>query len=155
MLVHLQGLQVTRLKTVKTLETQQDTLTNDKCDSCGVKNDDKAVNTLAKNTVFLKDNTIVGDGTTAQVTTMLIGIAEAEQLEARRKMANAKPVDEWRFIFKDYKEHGYATSYTEDSPGLFKTYKKNTKFLYMIQSQISHGDINAVKYADEDLVDLF
>ncbi|XP_048575721.1 uncharacterized protein LOC116604845 isoform X2 [Nematostella vectensis] len=158
-------------------------------------------------TVFLKGNTIVGDGTTAQVTAMLTGIAEAEQPEARRKMANAKPVDDWRFIFKDYKKHGYATLYTEDSPSLgtfnyrlkgfenpptdhygryfwiegdkhiqkefcvgneryhlvslryylslFRTYKKNPKFMYMIQSQISHGGINGIQYADEDLVDFF
>ncbi|EDO33316.1 predicted protein [Nematostella vectensis] len=48
-------------------------------------------------TVFLKANIIVGDGTTAQVTAMVTGIAEVEQLEARRKMANAKPVDECVF----------------------------------------------------------
>ena len=62
--------------------------------------------------------TIVGDGTTAQLAAMLTGIAEKEQPEARRDMGDAaSPVDNWRWIFRDYKQKGYVTMFSEDSPG--------------------------------------
>ena len=60
--------------------------------------------------------TIVGDGTTAQLSAMLTGIAERKQPEARRKKASSEPVDKWRWIFKDFKQTGYATLFSEDSP---------------------------------------
>jgi len=49
---------------------------------------------------------------------MLTGIAEEDQPEARRSKPNAKVIDDWRWIFRDYREHGYVTMYSEDSPPL-------------------------------------
>lgn len=62
--------------------------------------------------------TIVGDGTTAQLSALLTGIEEKRQPEARRRKGSSQPVDNWRWIFKDYKEKGYATMFSEDSPEL-------------------------------------
>ena len=60
----------------------------------------------------------MGDGTTAQLAALLTGIAEKEQPEARRDMGTAaSPVDNWRWIFKDFKQKGYVTMFSEDSPG--------------------------------------
>lgn len=70
------------------------------------------------NAITFKGHSIVGDGTTAQLSAMLTGIAEEDQPEARRSMVGSKPVDDWNWIFKDYKKHGYATLYTEDDPEL-------------------------------------
>lgn len=69
------------------------------------------------NSVLMQGETIVGDGTTAQLAAILTGIAESKQPEARRDMGDAaKPVDNWRWIFRDYKEKGYVTMFSEDSP---------------------------------------
>ena len=62
--------------------------------------------------------TIVGDGTTAQLCAMLTGIAERKQPEARRRISSSKHIDDWRWIFKNYKEKGYATMFSEDTPYL-------------------------------------
>ncbi|XP_022792463.1 uncharacterized protein LOC111331586 [Stylophora pistillata] len=67
------------------------------------------------NSVVLQGETIVGDGTTAQLCAMLTGIAEKEQPEARRSEPNATTVDNWRWIFRDLKQKGYATLFSEDS----------------------------------------
>ena len=133
---------------------------------------------------------------------MLTGIDETRQPEARRKKASSETVDNWRWIFKDYKEKGYATMFSEDSPGqaafnlrlrgfrdpptdhyarpfwleaknfihrhcmksrachnvsmnyllsFFRSYKDTPKFAFSSHSAISHGDINTVGYADDDL----
>ena len=58
----------------------------------------------------------MGDGTTAQLCAMLTGIDERKEPEARRRISSSKPVDGWRWIFKNYKEKGYATMFSEDSP---------------------------------------
>ena len=58
----------------------------------------------------------MGDGTTAQLCAMLTGIAEKKQPEARRSEVVSDSVDKWRWIFKNYKEKGYATLFSEDSP---------------------------------------
>ena len=58
----------------------------------------------------------MGDGTTAQLSAMLTGIEEARQPEARRRIRSSHTVDNWRWIFKDFKYHGYATMFSEDSP---------------------------------------
>lgn len=63
-------------------------------------------------------HTIVGDGTTAQLSGMLTGIAEENQPEARRSMPNSKTCDGWRLLFKDFKKNGYATFFSEDSPSV-------------------------------------
>ena len=65
---------------------------------------------------FSPGETIVGDGTTAQLCALLTGIAEKHQPEARRSESNSDTVDKWRWIFKDFKEHGYATLFSEDFP---------------------------------------
>ena len=47
---------------------------------------------------------------------MLTGLPEKAQQESRKRISNSKPVDSWRWIFKNYKEKGYATMFSEDSP---------------------------------------
>lgn len=47
---------------------------------------------------------------------MLTGIPEHNQPEARKTYRNAKTVDNWRWIFKDYQQRGYVTLYSEDAP---------------------------------------
>ena len=49
---------------------------------------------------------------------MLTGVDERKQPEARQRISSSKPVDSWRWIFKNYKEKGYATMFSEDSPSL-------------------------------------
>lgn len=69
------------------------------------------------NSVLLQGETIVGDGTTAQLSALLTGIAEQQQPEARRsKFFSSQSVDKWRWIFRDFKQKGYATLFSEDSP---------------------------------------
>ena len=46
---------------------------------------------------------------------MFTGLEEMKQSEARRRKSGSKPVDNWRWIFRDCKEKGYATMYSEDS----------------------------------------
>ncbi|KXJ21202.1 hypothetical protein AC249_AIPGENE1483 [Exaiptasia diaphana] len=157
-------------------------------------------------TIYMKGQTIVGDGTTAQLCAMLTGIAEKDQPEARRSKPNSKVVDDWRWVFRDYRNHGYVTMYSEDSPNyatfnyrlhgfknpptdhfgryfwmegerhrhnaqcagkdamhrltfkyflsFFRTYKKKSKFGFLNLAELTHNDINPIKYADEDLMKL-
>ena len=105
----------------------------------------------------------MGDGTTAQLSAMLTGIEEARQPEARRRIRSSHTVDNWRWIFKDFKYHGYATMFSEDSPLLasfnyrlhgfkepptdhyarpfwLEAYKLiNWNYRYCIQSRASHN----------------
>ena len=60
-------------------------------------------------------HTIVGDGTTAQICAMFIGINEQNLPEARRSFEGSQPVDRWPFIFKDFKRKGYVTMFQEDA----------------------------------------
>ena len=46
---------------------------------------------------------------------MLTGIAEKKQPEARRSESSSDTVDKWRWIFKDFKQKGYATLFSEDN----------------------------------------
>ncbi|KAJ7392248.1 hypothetical protein OS493_013626 [Desmophyllum pertusum] len=73
-----------------------------------------------------KSETIVGDGTTAQLCAMLTGISERKQPEARRRISSSKPVDNWR-------------------------YKDRPKFAFSSHAVISHDNVNTVGYADDDL----
>ena len=75
----------------------------------------KVLKTL-DDTLFFKGHSIVGDGTTAQLCAIFTGFNEQELPEARRGFSGAAPVDRWPFIFKDFKNRGYATMYLEDSP---------------------------------------
>jgi len=67
------------------------------------------------NSILLEGETIVGDGTTAQLCAMLTGIAEKKQPEARRSESSSDTVDKWRWIFRDFKQKGYATLFSEDN----------------------------------------
>lgn len=66
--------------------------------------------------LFFSGQTVVGDGTTAQLSAMLTGIPERNQPESRKTYKNAKTVDNWRWIFKEYEALGYVTLYSEDAP---------------------------------------
>ncbi|KAL9978380.1 hypothetical protein ACROYT_G015885 [Oculina patagonica] len=68
------------------------------------------------NSILLEGETIVGDGTTAQLSALLTGIAEKAQPESRRSEPSSDSVDKWRWIFKDFKHKGYATLFSEDNP---------------------------------------
>ena len=45
-------------------------------------------------------HTIVGDGTTEQMTALLTGLKYSEQYEARSGFPNARTVDDWTWIYK-------------------------------------------------------
>ncbi|KAK3732586.1 hypothetical protein QZH41_004981 [Actinostola sp. cb2023] len=66
--------------------------------------------------IVMKGYTIVGDGTTPALTALLTGNFEYELPEARRGFAMSQTIDNWPWIFKDYKKSGYATMYSEDGP---------------------------------------
>lgn len=70
------------------------------------------------NSILFRGETIVGDGTTAQLAALLTGKAEKQQSEARKRIYSSNPVDSWRWIFRDFKNVGYATMFSEDSPHL-------------------------------------
>ena len=53
--------------------------------------------------VIFNGHSIVGDGTTEQLTAMLTGLGELEQYESRRHHRNPRPVDGWTWIFKELK----------------------------------------------------
>ena len=53
-------------------------------------------------------HTIVGDGTTSQLTGILIGDLEANLPEARLNFPRSGSVNRWPFIFEDYNQKGYA-----------------------------------------------
>eukprot|EP00112_Aurelia_sp_Birch-Aquarium-sp1_P007332 Seg1798.10 transcript_id=Seg1798.10/GoldUCD/mRNA.D3Y31 product="hypothetical protein" protein_id=Seg1798.10/GoldUCD/D3Y31 len=76
----------------------------------------KKVLTALDDTFFFKGHSIVGDGTTAQLCAIFTGFNEQDLPEARRSFRGAAPVDRWPFIFKDFKNRGYATMYLEDCP---------------------------------------
>lgn len=83
---------------------------------------------LASSYKFLRDElqsfifkgfSLVGEGTTPQLTALLTGRTVEENCqvhEARTGFKGAGPVDEWPFIFKTLKEHGYVTMFSEDAP---------------------------------------
>ena len=160
-------------------------------------------------TVFFEGEGIVGDGTTAQLSAMLTGIAEENQPEARRGRPGAESVDKWRWIFSEYSRHGYATLFSEDDPSIAafnlrlegfqerptdhyarpfwialekhkrvgqnqrfcakaqkihqltflylssfqESYSGRPKFSLVIFSDLTHGDENALSYADEDFLE--
>ena len=53
--------------------------------------------------MIFNGHSIVGDGTTEQMTAMLTGLGELEQYESRRHHKNPKPVDGWPWIYKQLK----------------------------------------------------
>ena len=64
---------------------------------------------------LLPGHTIVGDGTTDQISAMFTGFNEKDLPEARRGFSNSQPVDLWPFIFHDFKRKGYVTMFQEDA----------------------------------------
>ena len=65
---------------------------------------------------IFEGQSIVGDGTTAQLSALLTGAFEWDFPESRRGFAGGKPIDDWPFIFKNFKQQGYATMFNEDDP---------------------------------------
>ena len=68
----------------------------------------------AHNAFVFKGHTIVGDGTTDQLCAMLIGRLEQDLPDASRSSLNSVFVDDWRFIFGDFRDKGYVTLFSED-----------------------------------------
>ena len=68
--------------------------------------------------VVMNGYNVVGDGTTHQLLALLTGKPERELPVARRGHNDAKPVDVFPFIWKDFKKLGYATQWAEDEPGV-------------------------------------
>ena len=61
---------------------------------------------------------MLGDGTVAALAPLLTGMKEWELPETRRRMNDSKPCDVLPFIWNEFKEAGYVTSFNEDSPGI-------------------------------------
>lgn len=64
--------------------------------------------------MVLEGYNIVGDGTPQALLPILTGKTEWELPEARRSHANAKPVDDHPWVWKDFKRAGYVTQWGED-----------------------------------------
>ena len=79
-----------------------------------------------EHTVILKGHTINGDGTTAQLCALLVGILEKDLPEARRGHKSSQTVDRWPFIFKNFSDKGYVTMYSEDD-SLFASFNYRLK----------------------------
>lgn len=88
---------------------------------------------LPKTYAFLKDEmesnifqgyTIVGEATTAAMSALLTGnsidVNCQRFYEGRRGRQNARELDRWPFIFKELKQLGFATMWSEDQPGIGK-----------------------------------
>ena len=71
-----------------------------------------------ENSIILNGHTINGDGTTAQLCALLIGMLEEDLPEARRGRPSSGHVDRWPFIFKEFSEEGYVTMFSEDDASL-------------------------------------
>ena len=67
--------------------------------------------------IFSQGHTIVGAGTTSQLTAMLTGVPEKDQPEARKGWSGASYVDRWNFIFKNLAEKNYVTTLSEHDMG--------------------------------------
>ena len=64
--------------------------------------------------IILKGYNIVGDGTPQALLPILTGKKETELPEARRGFVNSSFVDNFPWIWKDYKNAGYVTQWAED-----------------------------------------
>lgn len=81
---------------------------------------------------FLKDDlkafifkgfSLLGEATTPQLTGLLTGKSVEDNCavhEARKGKTIDGTVDKWPFIFRNLKEHGYATMFSEDAPNIGK-----------------------------------
>ena len=82
---------------------------------------------------MFKGFSLVGEATTPQLTALLTGRTvekNCEIHEARRGFEGARTVDEWPFIFKTFKEYGYATMFSEDAPPIGKAVRTMNLSLY-------------------------
>ena len=68
------------------------------------------------NAYILRGFSIVGHGTTPFTTALLCGKFVGELQSAFRGEIEGGTVDEWPFIFGNFKQHGYVTMHTEDDP---------------------------------------
>ena len=68
--------------------------------------------------VFLSNYNVMGDGTVAALAPLLTGLKEWELPETRRRMKDAQPCDNLPFIWKQFSEAGYVTSFVEDAPSI-------------------------------------
>ena len=107
----------------------------------------------------LSGYTIVGDGTTAQLSGILSGILETDLGECmgivlvvgngsvRNRVEGARYIDSWPWIFKEYENAGYVTLYTEDEPqmGAFqlrlKGWEEQPTTHYMRPFWLAHQDL--------------
>jgi len=69
-----------------------------------------------ENTFIFEGHSIVGDGTTAQLSAILAGAFEWDFPESRRGFPGGKHIDDWPFVFKNFKRWGYVTMFSEDEP---------------------------------------
>ena len=74
----------------------------------------------------------------AALAPLLTGMKEWELPETRRRMKDSKPCDVLPFIWNEFKEAGYVTSFNEDSPGIGTfTYRYNlSSFLYKVAAMV-------------------
>jgi len=68
--------------------------------------------------IVLTGYNIVGDGTPQALIPLLTGFTELELPETRKRMSNALNVDAYPMIWKEFKQHGYITSFNEDLPNV-------------------------------------
>ncbi|EDO40187.1 predicted protein, partial [Nematostella vectensis] len=68
---------------------------------------------------IFKGFSLLGEATTPQLTGLLTGKTVEENCakhEARKGVTFDGTVDPWPFVFKDLKQHGYVTMFSEDAP---------------------------------------
>ena len=68
------------------------------------------------NTYFFKGYSVIGDATTPALSALMTGKREDELPEGRQGYDGAQPVDNWPWVSKKFKAHGYATLFAEDDP---------------------------------------
>lgn len=91
------------------------------------------------NAGFIFRYNIVGDGTPQALIPLLTGSTELELPDTRKRIRNSKYVNEYPFIWNDYKNAGYVTAFFEDVPELSTfTYRLNG-FQVRQMFQIYHG----------------
>ena len=77
---------------------------------------------------------LLGEATTPQLTGLLTGRTVEENCaehEARKELTFDGTVDQWPFIFKPLKDHGYATMFSEDAPNIGENVKR-ARSSYMV-----------------------
>jgi len=69
-------------------------------------------------TYFISGQAVIGDATTPALTAMLTGMYETDLPEGRQGYDNSAPIDQWPWLMKLYKDHGYVTMMAEDDPSM-------------------------------------